>query len=58
MLEESCRLAQSKIKFRHNGVVITKNDGSPLGTRILGPVILEVRNKGCLEIVSLARGTV
>lgn len=44
-----------KIKFDKNYVVLLKkNDNLPLGTRIIGPVLYEIRKKGLLKIVSLA----
>lgn len=42
------------IKFDDNAVVIIKEDGSPRGTRVFGPVAREIREKGYLKIVSLA----
>lgn len=46
------------VRFDDNaGVVIDKN-GLPLGTRILGPVAREVKEKGYSKIASLAREVV
>ncbi|UVD81788.1 50S ribosomal protein L14 [Mycoplasma iguanae] len=42
------------IRFDDNAVVIIKEDGSPRGTRVFGPVAREIREKGYLKIVSLA----
>ena len=46
----------SHIKFDDNAVVIIKEDGSPKGTRVFGPVAREIREKGegFMKIVSLA----
>jgi large subunit ribosomal protein L14 len=44
----------SYIKFDDNAVVLLNQYGEPLGTRILGPIAREVRNKGFTKIASLA----
>ena len=44
----------SYIKFDDNAAVIVKEDKSPQGTRIFGPVARELREKGFMKIVSLA----
>ena len=44
----------SYIKFDDNAVVIIKDDKTPKGTRIFGPVARELRDKGYMKIVSLA----
>lgn len=44
----------SYIRFDDNAVVILKDDSSPRGTRIFGPVARELREKGYQKIVSLA----
>ena len=44
----------SFIKFDDNAAVIIKEDKSPVGTRIFGPVARELREKGYSKIVSLA----
>jgi len=44
----------SYIKFDDNAAVIIKDDMSPTGTRIFGPVARELREKGFMKIVSLA----
>lgn len=36
----------SYIKFDDNAVVLLNQYGEPLGTRVLGPIAREVRNKG------------
>jgi large subunit ribosomal protein L14 len=42
------------IRFDDNACVILKDDGTPVGTRILGPVARELRDK-YMKIVSLAK---
>ena len=44
----------SYIKFDDNAAVIIKDDNTPVGTRIFGPVAKELRDKGFMKIVSLA----
>ncbi len=46
----------STIAFDDNAVVIINEDGTPIGTRVFGPVARELREKGegFMKIVSLA----
>ena len=44
----------SYIKFDENAAVIVKDDKSPVGTRIFGPVARELRDNDYMRIVSLA----
>ena len=44
----------SYIKFDDNACVIIKDDKTPVGTRVLGPVARELREKDFMNIVSLA----
>lgn len=44
----------SYIKFDENAAVIIKDDKSPRGTRIFGPVARELRDREFMKIVSLA----
>jgi large subunit ribosomal protein L14 len=44
----------SYITFDENAAVIVKDDKSPRGTRIFGPVARELRDKDFMKIVSLA----
>lgn len=46
----------SHIKFDDNACVLIKDDGTPRGTRVFGPVAREIREKGegFMKIVSLA----
>ena len=45
----------SYIKFDDNACVIIKDDKSPIGTRVFGPVARELREKDFMKIVSLAK---
>ena len=58
-----CRCGKSKkkpycdgshIKFEDNACILIKDDNSPVGTRVLGPVARELRDKNFMKIVSLA----
>ena len=44
----------SYIKFDENAAVIIKDDLTPRGTRIFGPVARELRDRGYMKILSLA----
>jgi len=44
----------SYIKFDDNACVLIKDDKTPIGTRVLGPVARELRDKDYMKIVSLA----
>ena len=44
----------SYIRFDENAAVIIKEDKTPKGTRIFGPVARELRDKDFMKIVSLA----
>ena len=44
----------SYIRFDENAAVIIKEDKTPKGTRIFGPVARELREKDFMKIVSLA----
>ena len=44
----------SYVKFDENAAVIIREDGTPKGTRIFGPVARELRDKNYLKILSLA----
>ncbi len=45
----------SYIKFDDNACVLIKDDKTPLGTRVLGPVARELREHDYMKIVSLAK---
>ncbi|OPJ54885.1 50S ribosomal protein L14 [Alkalithermobacter paradoxus] len=44
----------SYVQFDENAAVIIKDDKTPVGTRIFGPVARELREKDFMKIVSLA----
>lgn len=44
----------SYIRFSENAAVIIKDDKSPRGTRIFGPVARELRDRDFMKIISLA----
>ncbi len=44
----------SAIRFDDNAAVLINKQGEPIGTRIFGPVVRELRQKRYMKIVSLA----
>ncbi len=44
----------SLVKFDDNAAVLLKQDDSPIGTRIFGPVTRELRGEKFMKIISLA----
>ena len=48
----------SYVRFDENAAVLIKDDNSPRGTRIFGPVARELRDSGYMKICSLAPETV
>ena len=46
----------SHIKFDENAAVIINNEKEkmPRGTRVFGPIARELRDSGCMKIISLA----
>ncbi|KKS81017.1 MAG: 50S ribosomal protein L14 [Candidatus Woesebacteria bacterium GW2011_GWC1_43_10b] len=48
----------SYVRFDDNAAVVIDKQGLPRGTRILGPIAREVRDKGYTRIASLAREVV
>ena len=53
-VRETRRPDGTYIKFDENAAVIVRDDKSPRGTRIFGPVARELREEGFMKIVSLA----
>ena len=45
----------SHIKFDDNACVLIRDDKTPIGTRVFGPVARELRDKDYMKIVSLAK---
>ena len=52
--KENRRPDGSYIRFDENAAVLIKDDGTPVGTRVFGPVARELREKNFMKIVSLA----
>ena len=52
--KEVRRADGTAIRFDGNAAVILNNSGEPIGTRIFGPVVRELRAKKFMKIVSLA----
>lgn len=44
----------STVKFDSNSIVLVDKKGEPIGTRVFGPVLRELRAKGFTKIISLA----
>ncbi len=44
----------SVIRFDQNAAVLVNKSGEPIGTRIFGPVVRELRAKKYMKIISLA----
>ena len=53
-VKELRRADGSYIKFDENAAVILKDDNTPRGTRIFGPVARELRDRDFTKILSLA----
>ncbi|MBQ7248008.1 MAG: 50S ribosomal protein L14 [Lachnospiraceae bacterium] len=53
-VETTHRSNGSYIRFDENAAVIIRDDKTPRGTRIFGPVARELRDKQFMKIVSLA----
>ena len=49
-----CRPDGSYVRFDENAAVLIKEDKTPQGTRIFGPVARELRDKDYMRILSLA----
>ena len=52
--KEVLREDGTTIRFDRNAAVILNNQGEPVGTRIFGPVVRELRAKNFMKIISLA----
>jgi len=48
------RVDGSAIRFDNNAAVLINKQGEPIGTRIFGPVVRELRAKRYMKIISLA----
>jgi large subunit ribosomal protein L14 len=52
--KEIKRADGTSIRFDSNAAVILSTSNEPLGTRIFGPVVRELRSKNFMKIISLA----
>ena len=52
--KEVRRTDGSVIRFDTNAAVLINKNEEPIGTRIFGPVVRELRSKGFMKIISLA----
>lgn len=52
--KEHQRADGSTIRFDDNAVVLINKDGTPVGTRVFGPIARELRNGNYNKILSLA----
>ena len=52
--KEVRRTDGSVIRFDSNAAVLINKNQEPVGTRIFGPVVRELRSKGFMKIISLA----
>lgn len=52
--KEVRRADGTAIRFDDNAAVLLNNNGEPIGTRIFGPVVRELRSKNFMKIISLA----
>ena len=52
--KEVRRDAGTAIRYDSNAAGILSNSGEPIGTRIFGPVVRELRAKNFMKIISLA----
>ncbi len=53
-VQKTRRANGSYIRFDENAAVIIKDDKTPKGTRIFGPVARELRDRQYMKIISLA----
>ena len=52
--KEQRRKDGSYIRFDCNVAVLVKDQGEPIGTRVVGPVARELRQRKFMKIISLA----
>jgi large subunit ribosomal protein L14 len=53
--KEFRRADGSYIRFDDNAAVLINKDGSPLGSRVFGPIAREIKERGFSKIASLAK---
>jgi len=46
------------INFQQNKVILANNDDKLIGTRIIGPICLELRKKNKFKIVAMAKASI
>jgi large subunit ribosomal protein L14 len=56
--KETKRKDGTYIRFSENAAVVIDNNGIPKGTRIFGPIGIEIKRKGFAKIASLAKEVV
>ncbi|MCF4167129.1 50S ribosomal protein L14 [Zavarzinia compransoris] len=52
--KEVRRADGTAIRFDHNAAVLINKQNEPIGTRIFGPVVRELRGRNHMKIISLA----
>lgn len=50
------RRTGTSVRLGYNGVIHLKKDGTPVATRVFGPVYLEARHTGYARLAVVARG--
>lgn len=53
--KETRRKDGSYIRFDDNAAVLVNKDNTMVGTRVFGPIARELRDKGFLRVISLAK---
>lgn len=56
--KETYRKDGSYVRFSDNAGVICDANGTPIGTRVFGPVAAELRERGYSKIISMAKEVV
>ncbi len=46
------------VRFDENAIVLVNNDKTPKGTRVFGPIARELRERGYMKIISMAKEVV
>jgi large subunit ribosomal protein L14 len=53
--KETRRKDGSYIRFSDNAAIVIDKDGNMIGSRVFGPIAREIRDRGYLKLVSLAK---
>ena len=53
--KETRRKDGSYIRFSDNAAIVIDKDGNMIGSRLFGPIAREIRDRGYLKLVSLAK---